>query len=587
MSLQSPQFGARRSSYPSAEAPIPKYQKRYSENISNKNRLDQLSEERKQLKSYKTKLLNDFIELKNTQGHQYSVDQNQIIVTEICGLIVNEGMEENKSIQLIARITGSDYRTIQTIFNHWKSTHEILESDTSNMGKGNPSHPLHIGPFSIEIECRIHNLIEELNQNKGFCNTGDIQSILKNEFNINMSRSGLSRRLHQLGYRWGRSRPVGGMTHAARIARGVTYMKELAIAIEEEKSENSVLVFTDESYVNVGHKIQYTWFSIYSPQQNEVGVSDSKREREILLQAITKFGLLGGGEVNNPDLSSTLPPGQESAQHFFIGGYIGEDYHKNMDDDFFINWTKNRFIPAFKSKFPNKKCILILDNANYHHAPGPDYMKLGGTKKELIEKLKKLEVKSIKVEREGKQIEFKQSTWNGRGGKLSPTVKELNESLRVELPKHKEFQTTEIQKLFDRERWQLIYTPPYTPEVQPIEKVWAYVKHIIASQFTPSRTKVSLHVDVIMAFYGNPHDNYPGITEEFCQSVIDHSLKWCNQFINDHIFPGGNLSSLAQWIEEHPEEEGVEDANEDIIEGAIEEEVREGYDVFEFQDDES
>jgi len=90
-----------------------------------------------------------------------------------------------------------------------------------------------------------------------------------------------------------------------------------------------------------------------------------------------------------------------------------------------------------------------------------------------------------------------------------------------------------------------------------------------------------------MAFYGNPHDNHTGFTEEFCQSVINHSLKWCNQFINDHIFPGGNLSSLAQWLEEHPDEEVVEDENKDFLEGAIEEEAREGYDVFEFQDDES
>ena len=50
------------------------------------------------------------------------------------------------------------------------------------MGKGNPSHPLYIPPFSLEIECEIHRIIEEYNQKKGFCNTADIQSMLKNEF---------------------------------------------------------------------------------------------------------------------------------------------------------------------------------------------------------------------------------------------------------------------------------------------------------------------------------------------------------------------------------------------------------------------
>ena len=88
-----------------------------------------------------------------------------------------------------------------------------------------------------------------------------------------------------------------------------------------------------------------------------------------------------------------------------------------------------------------------------------------------------------------------------------------------------------------------------------------------------------------MAFYGHPLEDHPGVTTEFCQSVINHAFKWCNQFINDHIFSGGNLSSLAQWIHEHPEEEAVEDENEDIKEGAIEEEEEEQFDIFDFPGD--
>ena len=68
----------------------------------------------------------------------------------------------------------------------------------------------------------------------------------------------------------------------------------------------------------------------------------------------------------------------------------------------YTNWMRHRFIPAFRAKFPQKKCILVFDNAGYHHAIGENYMKLGGTKLELIEKLKKLAVNSISVEREGK-----------------------------------------------------------------------------------------------------------------------------------------------------------------------------------------
>src|SRR4051794_13117237 len=35
---------------------------------------------------------------------------------------------------------------------------------------------------------------------------------------------------------------------------------------------------------------------------------------------------------------------------------------------------RNRLLPAFKVKYKNKKMILILDNAKYHHARGEDWI---------------------------------------------------------------------------------------------------------------------------------------------------------------------------------------------------------------------
>jgi transposase len=524
----------------------------------------------------------DIVNLSNPQGHQYSRDQNQLLLRILHGLMVEEDMSEDKACKYLERISGANHMTLLSLLSEWKSTRSVPSSDTSKMGSGNPSHPRYLQEWNIEIEQQIHHKIEQYNQSKGFCNTADIQSFLDTELHIQITRNGLCRRLHALGYRWGKSRTMGGMSVGARIARGVTYMKELALALGEEKTGDAVICYTDESYVNVRHKIQYTWYSPYSPITNEVGGPTGKGEREIIIHAITKHGVLGGDCSNHVDLSKSLPAGQESSQHFFVGGYIGEDYHKNMDDQMYINWMRNRFIPAFSAKFPGKKCILVLDNAGYHHAAGKKFMKLGGTKQQLIVKLETLGVESIMVERKGMKVEFRQSTWEGLGGSSSPTVKELNDALKVELPKHKEFQTTEVQRMFDELGWQLIYTPPYTPETQPIEKVWAYVKHIVASHFTPLRTASTLHVDLIMAFYGGDPLSPPGVTAEFCQSVIKHSLQWCNQFISRHVYPGGNLSSLAQWVHEHPEQEAVTDENQDIVDGLIQEEEEVQYDIFEF-----
>lgn len=573
------------SPFPSKSSSSHRSRKRQTGYAVNPNPIKSLSRKIAEEREEKSRISEDFSTLKNPSGRQYSEDQNRLLLTLLHGLMMKKEMADGSAINYLSTISGADYYTISSLYVAWKSSHIVPSPSSSIRGRANPSHPLHLPPFSLEVECAIHRIIEEYNLTKGFCNSSDIQSHLQNNYNIQISRNGLARRLHQLGYQWGRSRTIGGMTRAARIARGVTYMKEYSLAIQEENQGNAIICYLDESYVHVRHKIQYTWYSIYSPHTNEVGGPGGKADREIVLHAITRYGLLGGNESTNSDLSKKLEEGKESAQYFFIGGYIGEDYHKNMNDSLFISYLSNRFIPAFSSRFPNKKCILVLDNAGYHHAVGADYIKLGGTKKELKDKLKSLGVESITVDRGGRSVKMKSSSWIHRKSNIAPSVVELSAALKVELVKHPERQRTEVQRLFDERRWQLIYTPPYTPEVQPIEKVWAYIKHFIASLFTPHRTASILLSHTILAFYGDPPSIHPGVTAELCSSLIDHANEWCNQFIHHHIKERGNLQTLSQWLADNPQEEAIEDEIEDMKQGAVEEEDNEQFDIFAFQEE--
>jgi transposase len=265
---------SRRHTFPHCTSPQPRHAKTQSDPFCHQQRFELMRQKDKLDGAEERRIYEDFQSLKNPKGHQYSDEQNRLLLTLIHGLIMQKGMSESSAITYIADISGSHYDTIQSLYSKWKLTHTIHSPDTSKMGKGNPSHPLYVHPWDINIEQRIHCIIKECNQARGFCNSGDIQSMLKKEFNIDISRNGLARRLHHLGYQWGRTRTMGGMSLSARIARGVTYMKELSLAIEEENSNQAIICFSDESYVNVRHKIQYTWYSIYSPQKNEVGGSN-------------------------------------------------------------------------------------------------------------------------------------------------------------------------------------------------------------------------------------------------------------------------------------------------------------------------
>ncbi|CAF3913662.1 unnamed protein product, partial [Rotaria sp. Silwood1] len=77
--------------------------------------------------------------------------------------------------------------------------------------------------------------------------------------------------------------------------------------------------------------------------------------------------------------------------------------------------------------------ILVLDNASYHHAHGPDYIDpYKMNKAEVVEKLLSYNIDSIEVEREGK-VRMDSSTFNKHGGSRAPTLLELQTALTSHL----------------------------------------------------------------------------------------------------------------------------------------------------------
>lgn len=170
-----------------------------------------------------------------------------------------------------------------------------------------------------------------------------------------------------------------------------------------------------------------------------------------------------------------------------------DDYHNTINGEIFIKWCENKLFPSFHRLFPSKQLILLLDNASYHHVRGPNYINPNQMKKdELAYKLVEFGYKEIYVDRKQNnniiKKRFGQPSFYQRGGKWAPTVDELKKELKHYLKLHPELNLTEMQKLFKQHKYQLIYTPPYTPAVQPIEMVWSNVKSYVAKQYQLGRT---------------------------------------------------------------------------------------------------
>ena len=73
----------------------------------------------------------------------------------------------------------------------------------------------------------------------------------------------------------------------------------------------------------------------------------------------------------------------------------------------------------------------------------------------------------------------------------------------------------------------LLFTPPYCPDLQPIELVWAIVKGRVAREWTKERTLREAFGHLCNAFYGGPtriKTMWKPISGKLCSKLIERSL---------------------------------------------------------------
>jgi hypothetical protein len=195
-------------------------------------------------------------------------------------------------------------------------------------------------------------------------------------------------------------------------------------------------VYLDESYVNKNHSNDFIWYS--GEDGPWVQKPTGKGERLIIINAITKSGWVPGAKLV---FKSTKKTG---------------DYHGQMNWDLFKKW----FVEMLLENIPANS-LIIMDNAPYHntlseHSPPTPLC----SKKKITEWL------------EQNRIYCRQDC-------LKPELVEILKKLAPQ----PSFAIDEIVRSYGHE---VIRTPPYHPELQPIETCWGVLKNHIArnSDFT-------------------------------------------------------------------------------------------------------
>lgn len=219
-------------------------------------------------------------------------------------------------------------------------------------------------------------------------------------------------------------------------------------------------VYLDESYVNKNHSNDFVWYS--SEDGPWIQKPTGKGERLIIMNAITKDGWVPEAKVV---FKSTRKTG---------------DYHGQMNGDLFQKWFVEKLLPHI----PNAS-LIIMDNASYHNilsdysAPTPTCSK-----------------EKIRTWIEANKIPCKDDCLKV----------ELIDILRKIAPEP----TYNIDIIARQHGHEVIRTPPYHPELQPIEMCWGILKNEVARHcdFTLDNLKLQLE------------HAFEKITATTCQGII-------------------------------------------------------------------
>jgi hypothetical protein len=346
---------------------------------------------------------------------------------------------------------------------------------------------------------------------------------LADRFSIVASRRLLSRVLRKcLGAKWGRMKLNKGNfdpnSLAARNLRD-NFVRKYVAARRMEREGNAVIVYYDETYINIGHHSKMSWHF-----EGQVLNNKAKGRRIIILHAMTAdgpvvtFDLSGAPLKLTKEQSSDLKTPYLTAEMIYEAKKAEGDYHDNMDSPTYLAWLQFRLLPTLRVLYPGKRYLFILDNAKYHKARkgvngGPWVSLSSMNKSQLAEVLKLWGVTSFTCTRQSKadlMQESKQTTHTFAEADFStraprgPSSLELLAEIEKHRAAHPEYFRTLAEDLLRAESLkdsdgadplfhQFIFTPPYEGfKPQITEDWWAHGKNYVGLSLERHTTVASL-----------------------------------------------------------------------------------------------
>lgn len=239
----------------------------------------------------------------------------------------------------------------------------------------------------------------------------------------------LRKEIHKLGFRWRKfknNRSILMERQPVRLLR-IEFLKKMRTYREEGRP----IIYMDETYIHSTHTHQKGW---NDDTTDGVKKPVSKGPRLIIVNAGGEDGFVKNAYVRWKSSSNS------------------GDYHNEMNYEMYKKWVTEKLIPNLPPR-----SVVVIDNAPYHNKQ-KEKMPISSTKKQDMKEWLRL-----------RNISFNENM-------LKP---ELYNIIKNYKPRYKCF---EIDELFIAKGHSVVRLPPYHPDLNPIELVWAALKEYVAKK---------------------------------------------------------------------------------------------------------
>lgn len=340
----------------------------------------------------------------------------------------------SKVQERVAQATGISLRSVQRIIQE-RNTNEVNNQPFSTPRKRRPKKKTKSTLDDFD-KCVVRRTIHDFHiTHKKRPTLSNLLPVLKDKIDFKGSVWSLRKVIADLGFKWRKS------VDNRKILIEKPDIREKRIkflrAVKRYRSDGRPIVYTDETYVHSSHTQPHGWTD---NSTSGLHTPISKGQYGIIVHAGTEKGFI------------------DNSLLIFKSGQKSGDYHDAMNFNNYEKWLRQKLIPNLP---PNS--VVVIDNASYHNKQLNPAPTSSSKKSDMISWL------------QTQSIPFHDKM-------LKP---ELYQLVKLNKGRTKMFK---IDSLLAEHGHSVLRLPPYHPDLNAIEMIWAIIKNYVAKNNTTFKT---------------------------------------------------------------------------------------------------